>query len=102
MPLADDAAQGKMQSLFKNLINVFFRVRFAGDLWVSAYGSGEFWEVDRDALEYQDQDEGNQTVNVNVTSAWEDNGQILVEHRDALPLEISAIVGETSFEGYKK
>lgn len=102
VPLADDAAQGKMQSLFKNLINVFFRVRFAGDLWVSAYGSGEFWEVDRDALEYQDQDEGNQTVNVNVTSAWEDNGQILVEHRDALPLEISAIVGETSFEGYKK
>ena len=102
VPLADDAAQGKMQSLFKNLINVFFRVRFAGDLWVSAYGSGEFWEVDRDALEYQDQDEGNQTVNVNVSSAWEDNGQILVEHRDALPLEISAIVGETSFEGYKK
>ena len=102
VPLASDEAQGKMQSLYKNISNVFFRVRFAGDIWAGAYGSNEIWKVDRDALIYQDQDDGNQTVHVNVTSAWRDNGQILIEHRDALPLEISAVVGLTSFEGYKK
>lgn len=102
VPLAEDAAQGKMQSLYKNISSVFFRIRFAGDLWASAYGSNEVWQVNRNDLKYKGQDKGNQTVNVNVTSAWRDNGQILIEHRDALPLEISAIVGETSFEGYKK
>ncbi len=35
-------------------------------------------------------------------SSWEFNGQLEIVHKNALPLEITGIVGEYSYEGYKK
>lgn len=101
MPVATSDAQGQMQSLYKNPSSVFFRVRFEGDIWAGAKDSGEIWRVPREELSFKTTDARTQLTSVNLTSAWRPNGQVVVEHRDAYPLEISAIVGDYSFEGYK-
>ena len=91
-----------MQSLYKTPSGVFFRVRYEGDIWAGAKDSGEIWRVPREELTFKTTDTRTQLTSVNLTSAWRPNAQVVVEHRDAYPLEVSAIVGEYSFEGYKK
>lgn len=102
MPIASNEAQGQMQSLYKTPSGVFFRVRYEGDIWAGAKDSGEIWRVPREELTFKTTDTRTQLTSVNLTSAWRPNAQVVVEHRDAYPLEVSAIVGEYSFEGYKK
>ena len=102
VPITSSEAQAGMQSFSKNPSEVYLRCRFDGDIWAEATGSNEMWQVQRDDLAFSGQLKDSQTLNVNLTSAWQKNGQITIEHRDQLPLEINSIIGNYSYEGYKQ
>lgn len=102
VPITSSEAQAGMQSFNKNPSEIYLRCRFEGDIWAEATGSNEMWQVQRDDLAFSGQLKDSQTVNVNLTSAWQKNGQITIEHRDQLPLEINSIIGNYSYEGYKQ
>ena len=102
VPITSSEAQAGMQSFSKNPSEIYLRCRFDGDIWAEATGSNEMWQVQRDDLAFSGQLKDSQTLNVNLTSAWQKNGQITIEHRDQLPLEINSIIGNYSYEGYKQ
>lgn len=101
VPLATTEAQASMQGSFKNPSAVFLRTRFDGDVFAGSYNSenseSELWEIDREDLSNK-----KGLLKVAVSSSWEFNGQLEIVHKNALPLEITGIVGEYSYEGYKK
>ena len=99
VPLATTEAQASMQGSIKNPSSLFLRCRYWGDVWAGAYRDEktEYWKVHRDDLTNQ-----KTLLKLSLSGSWELGGQISIEHRDALPLEISGIVGEYSYEGYKK
>ena len=99
VPLATTEAQASMQGSIKNPSSLFLRCRYWGDVWAGAYHDEktEYWKVHRDDLTNQ-----KTLLKLSLSGSWELGGQISIEHRDALPLEISGIVGEYSYEGYKK
>lgn len=99
VPLATTEAQASMQGSVKNPSALYLRCRFAGDVWAGAYNDEktEYWKVHRDDLTNQ-----KTLLKLSLSGSWELGGQIAIEHRDAYPLEISGIVGEYSYEGYKK
>lgn len=102
VPITSSEAQAGMQSFSKNPSEIYLRCRFDGDIWAEATGSNEMWQVQRDDLAFSGQLKDSQTLHVNLTSAWQKNGQITIEHRDQLPLEINSIIGNYSYEGYKQ
>ncbi len=102
VPVTSGEAQAGMQSFVKNPSEVYLRCRYDGDIWAESTGSNEMWRVQRDDLAFTGQLKDTQTVSVNLSSAWKTNGQLTIEHRDQLPLEINSIIGNYSYEGYKK
>lgn len=102
VPVTSGEAQAGMQSFVKSPSEVYLRCRFDGDIWAESTGSDEMWRIQRDDLTFKKQLKDTQTVSVNLTSAWNTNGQLTIEHRDQLPLEINSIIGNYSYEGYKK
>ena len=101
VPLAAAAGTSSLQGHVKNPSQVYLRCRHDGDLFVGDAQSQELWPVKRDDLSFKKGPAGSQVVSVNITGAWAQSGQVTIEHRNALPLEINAIVGEYSIEGVK-
>ncbi len=102
VPVTSGEAQAGMQSFVKSPSEVYLRCRFDGDIWAESTGSKEMWRIQREDLTFKNQLKETNTVSVNLTSAWNTNGQLTIEHRDQLPLEINSIIGNYSYEGYKK
>lgn len=101
VPLAAAAGTSSLQGHVKNPSRVYLRCRHDGDLFVGDAQSQELWPVKRDDLSFKKGPAGSQVTSVNITGAWAQSGQVTIEHRNALPLEINAIVGEYSIEGVK-
>nr|DAI74016.1 MAG TPA: stabilization protein [Caudoviricetes sp.] len=101
VPLATTEAQASMQGSIKNPSAIFLRTRFDGDVFAGSYNSenseSELWKIDR-----EDVSNKKGLLKVAISSSWEFNGQLEIVHKNALPLEITGIVGEYSYEGYKK
>ena len=102
VPLAASGDTSSLQGYVKNPSNVFLRCRHDGDLFVGDAQAQELWPVKRDDLTFKKGAAGSQVASVNISSAWNLNGQVTIEHRDHLPLEINAVVGEYSIEGVKR
>lgn len=101
VPLAASAGSSALQGYVKNPSKVFVRCRYEGDMQVGDAEAGELWPVKRDDLSFKRGPVGSQVTSVNISGAWGLNGQVTIEHRNALPLEINAIVGEFGLEGVR-
>lgn len=90
-----------LQGGVKNVGETSLRVSHDGDIWAGVYpqvGDDVLYKCDRDDLEYLYQNDKSQVVKLSLDGVWDLQGQIIVESRDCLPLEISAIIGNVSLE----
>lgn len=94
-----------LQGGVKNVGETSLRVSHDGDIWAGVYpqvGDDVLYKCDRDDLEYLYQNDKSQVVKLSLDGVWDLQGQIIVESRDCLPLEISAIIGNVSLEKTSK
>ena len=90
-----------LQGGIKNVGETSLRVSHDGDIWAGVYPQvvdDVLYKCDRDNLEYLYQNDKSQVVKLSLDGVWDLQGQIIVESRDCLPLEISAIIGNVSLE----
>ena len=91
-----------MQGVVKNVTEMALRIAYTGDLFTGKYPDGELWPVKRDDLEFARQNSESKIVRITVDADWDYNGQVKIEHDNALPLEIQAIIGNVQIEGVKR
>lgn len=92
------AVQGSLQGTLKNVTEIFLRVSHSGDMFANLYLSRTLRKVKDDPLELKPQNEESRTVKVTTDGNWNYQGQVEVEHRNALPLQIQAITGNVTVE----
>ena len=92
------AVQGSLQGTLKNITEIFLRVSHSGDMFANLYLSRTLRKVKDDPLELKPQNEESRTVKVTTDGNWNYQGQVEVEHRNALPLQIQAITGNVTVE----
>ena len=101
MPLTAGQS-GNLQGVVKNVTEMALRIAYTGDLFTGKYPDGELWPVKRDDLEFARQNSESKIVRITVDADWDYNGQVKIEHDNALPLEIQAIIGNVQIEGVKR
>ena len=90
--------QDNLQSRNKSISEIYFRVSQDGDLYANSYPCEKLWECDLDNLYIKPYDDNSHLVQVSVDGSWDDEGRIILEHRNALPVEISAVVANVVLE----
>lgn len=100
VPLAANA-QGNLQGSVKNIGEIFLRVKFDGDVWANTYPKKLLYRCKRENIEFANQGNESQVVRVSADGVWDYQGQIKVEHRDCVPLEIQAVIGNINAEGVR-
>lgn len=90
--------QGSMQGTLKNISEIFLRVAGEGDAWANVWPSERLRPVQRNAPQMEPQGDETRLVKVTADGRWDYQGQLEIEHRDALPLEIMAVVGNITVE----
>ena len=101
MPLTAGQS-GNLQGIVKNITEMALRIAYSGNIFTGRYPDGELWQVKREDLEFMSQSSESKIVRITVDGNWDYNGQIKIEHDNALPLEIQAIIGNVQIEGVKK
>ena len=97
LPLASSVARGNLQGSIKNINEVHVRVSKDGDLYANNYPHEILFEAQRDVSDLSDTN--SKMLKLSLSGSWDVQGQIILEHRDALPIEIQAIVGNVRLEG---
>lgn len=95
--LQSDDLQGDV----KNVGEVSLRVSGEGDIWSGIYPQTSIdtmYDCDTTSLEFIDQDKESKIVKLAIASTWNLQGQIIIESRNSLSLEIAAIIGMVSLE----
>lgn len=98
VPLAA-SAQGGLQGSVKNVGELFLRVKFSGDVWANTYPKQKMYLCKREDVEFAQQGQESKVVRLSVDGVWDYQGQVQIEHRNCLPLEVQAVVGNVSVEG---
>ena len=98
VPLASNA-QGGLQGSVKNVGEIYLRVKYSGDIWGNAYPKNKLYLCKRFDNEFDNQAQESKMVRVSSEGSWDYQGQIQIEHRDCLPLEIQAVIGNVNVEG---
>lgn len=101
MPLTAGSS-GNLQGVVKNVTEMALRIAYTGDIYTGKYPNGELWKVKRDDLEFSRQNTESKIVRITVDGDWDYNGQVKIEHDNALPLEIQAIIGNVQIEGVRR
>ena len=92
------AVQGSLQGTVKNISEIFLRISNTGDIFANIYPSERLRPIKTDAAEMLPQEDGIKIVKVTTDGRWDYQGQIEIEHRNALPLQLHAIVGNVTVE----
>ena len=90
--------QGSMQGTLKNISEIFLRVAGEGDAWANVWPSERLRPVQLKAPQMEPQGSETRLVKVTADGRWDYQGQLEIEHRNALPLEIMAVVGNITVE----
>lgn len=97
VPLSANTSDN-LQAVSKSISEVFFRVSQDGDLYANSYPCDQLWECDLNNLYLKPYDDDSHLVQVSIDGSWDEEGRIILEHRNALPVEISAIVANVVLE----
>ena len=100
IPLAANA-QGSLQGSVKNVGEIFLRVRHSGDIWANVYPKQKLYLCKRDDREFAQQSQESKIVRLSADGVWDYQGQMQVEHRNCIPLEIQALIGNVNVEGVR-
>lgn len=99
LPLSSSVARGNLQGSIKNINEVHVRVSKDGDLFANNYPQDILFKATRDDSDLSD--DSSKMLKLSLSGSWDMQGQLIFEHRNALPLEIQAIVGNVRLEGAK-
>ncbi len=91
-------AEASLQGRLKNVSELKLRVSHGGDVYIGSYPGGTMWKCKAEDKYMQPQDDESFFVRATLDGGWTESGQVAVERRGALPLELAAIVANMNAE----
>lgn len=88
----------QLQGTIKNVSEVFMRLMYDGDVYTNLSSAKKLYTVKRDDKYIKPLADKAKTSQVTVDGNWEYDAQLVLEHRDCLPLEIQAITYNLNIE----
>lgn len=97
LPLTAQTAS-QLQGTVKNVSEVFLKVMYDGDMYANLTSAKKLYTVKRGDKYMQPTADKAKTVQITVDGNWEYDSQLVIEHRDCLPLELQSITYNLNIE----